>query len=351
MKTHLRWLLGLLVLVSASCSKPARAKRYMAGSRRAYHQARASLLAGEMGSAERLAQKSRELALRAEALFPSGPMHDSLKEQVELSRCMAGIFEEPCASVKLWLKSLGTQDFDLLFFVFDHDLFTESFYSARGEEASVEQRKAFEHAFRGAYKRTLQKYGEFLSSWKLDSTDARYEGQDAMVECRLKLLGNEERMRFWLKRKENVWRIRDFSVSSDMTSRASQVMAKAGAALRDEADILDVFSGKGVFEALAEVEEFQDVDLEDWTNPLVGHYVRSTKPLEMSREGQPITVPAQTMLKVVQQDRTDKSRLFVRTNEVNPSERAIGQVRLEDTDYEGTDESSLWGVDSLGVDD
>jgi len=350
-RTCFRWFLGLILLASVSCSKPARAKRYIAASRRTYHQARASLLAGEIGNAERLAAKSRDLALKAEAIFPSGPMHDSMEGQLELSQCMAGLFEDPSCSVKMWLKSLATQDFDLLFFVFDHDLFTESFYSARGEEVSARQKEAFQHGFLGSYKRTLQKYGEFFSSWKVDDLETRRDGNRAEVDLHLRLLGNEQWMRFWLERKRKIWMIQDFSVSSDMKSRASEVMAKAAVALGDEVDVVEIFRGKGIFEAFAEAESLNVFDLDSWKNPLVGHYVRSTEPLEMSRNGETIPVPPNTILKVVQQARSDKSLLFVRTTEVSPSKRAIGQVRVENTDYEGTDETSLWGVDSLGVEE
>jgi len=320
-------------------------------SRKTYHQARASLLAGDTKHAKLLAEKSRKSARKASELFGASPMRGSLAEQVDLSECMAGLFESPVYAVKLWMNSLKKQDFDLLFYVLDQRFLMDHFFSGREAALSEKERAAVEAAFQGAHKKSLEKYGEFFAAWEVEVKELEHVDNEAVLECCFQLLGKEEKVSFWAYREGLVWRIKDFSVSSDMETRASEILARAGRRVDPDINLVELLRDKGLFETISEVYGEGIQDQEQWRNPLVGHYVRCVEPIELYREGKIVLVPQHTMLKVVQQHKSDKAILFVRTTEVETRDRAIGEVRLEDTDYEGTDETSLWGVDSLGVEE
>lgn len=331
--------------VTCSCSGPARAKKLLKASERLCGEARASLLAGNAGRAQTRSDQARRAAERAARVLSSGPLKEMASEQLAEAKILSSVFTDPVASIQLWLRALGAKDFDLAFVAFDQDVFVDAFFSHR-EPPTEAERARFRQAFEGSFQLTFKKYGEFLSAWNLAETKAEILGDSASVESQLELMGKKERVRFWLVKKAGMWKVQDFSTSKDGVARASELFERAGMRIAADADPAEVFEGKGFFEALSEAGAADQSELARWDSPLVGHYVRALKAVDMKRGDRDVSVPQGMLLLVVQQQPADKSVLYVRTTEANVRDAAIGTVRLEETQVVGTDETELWGTDS-----
>ena len=351
MTTKRFYLLCLPVLCGflSSCSRPARARRYIEKSDQAYQQAKAHLSDGDMKKAKGLADRSLALAEKAASLVPEGPLHETIEKKTRTAGFLAGAFEDPVKAFLLWSDSILQGDMDMSLLLFDYRrLLTES-CGDRLAPMSQEKKSQLEEMIARSVVRTISDYSELLANWKTTESKGSVTGEDAVVQCTIQALDRVREMRFWLHRGEGLWKVYDFTVGKDRVTE--DFAAMMGRLDRDE-DLVEFFRGKGLFEAFSQIKDATSMDVVYMRKPLIGRYVRAKEPLDATRKGAAEKIEAGALLKVIDQTVGSQGRkeLVVRTTEPSISGAAVARVPEDSTVYEGSDENAVWGVFTSDID-
>jgi len=336
------WVLGCLLFFS-SCSKLSRGRRLLSSSRKAYDQARTCLISGDVSKAKEFASRSVQLSEKAEDLLRATPLKDAAAGDVKRSQVLRSAFDGPEGAIRLWFQTTVERDRDLNAYIFDlSDLF-DVVCGAAGEQQLNSERERLRTALLQSYQRTLGTYEDVLSNWEPRNVVTEIEGEHASLQCTFEMANVKNELSIYLRNTDGIWRAHDFATrGGKATEMATRLLGMVG----DGVDLVSFFDGRGLFEALAQVEEIQRFDGLFNERPLIGCYVRTTEDVKLLRGETDECVECGRILKIIDQNwaGSEPGAIMVRTTEADPRESAVGRISLEVAKVVGTDESELWGV-------
>jgi len=340
------WTISFLcLLLMSSCSRTAKVRRYLARSEQLCEQARNAMLNGNAVEALSLAEKAETMAKRAVDLTDSGPGGERATRCGNAAARLGLGMKAPSGAVLLWIYTVAEEDLDLAVRLFDFSDIVEAVDLSPSGMNRSEWRKETERAIRESTRKSIQNHSEVFSQVSCVVTQEELHGNEATVECEFGLLKQRRPVTFWMRRKDGLWRIRDFSLSGH---RATTLFASLAKEVPDSAEPSHFLEGKGVFEAFSTVEGAASIDPVFSKRDFQHHYVRAVHPLTLTRGEEQIVLEANGIAKVIDQfqDSSGHTLLLIRTTEADLSHCAIGEVPTTEVQPLGTDESEIWGITS-----
>jgi len=341
--------LPILLIAFSSCSRPARARRYLDKSKQAYEEAKSQLLSGNPKTAKPLAAKALVFAQKASSLVPTGPLHESIAKKVQSADHLAGSFEDPVKGLLLWAEAVIDGETTMALLLFDHRRLLSETCPDRLAKLSLEEKSQLEEMLSESLTRTINEYSELLANWSIAESNGSVKGQEATVYCDVYGFDRTRGITFWLHKNDGFWRIYDLTIGKDRMSDDFGTMIKR---LGEDESLVEFFRGKGLFEAFSQIKDASSMDVVYMKKPLIGRYVRATDSIDATRGGIAVTIEEGTLLKVIDQTlgHEGSREIVVRTTEPDVKEAALARVPERMAEYAGSDEDALWGVSTSEMD-
>jgi len=332
----------LACLFLLSCNKQAKIRKLTEASKDLLQEARQTLLRKETLQAKTLALKAKKDAERALSLAKGGPHETLVQEQFDKALLFSDLFEKPKAAVRFWFQAMADEDVDIVVELFDTSYILERLGEIRKEKMTPSSMKALYRAFDASCERTADRYADVMIAWHWLDITSEVQGQEAIVKTTFKVAGSPMNMNFWLRKGDGLWRPIDFSLED---RRASDILWDLAVSVNEEMDFADLFRDKGVFEAFSVLREAEKYGRAFLQKPLLGHYVRVLRQVQLERQGKPVLLKEGRILRVMDQlTKEDRPHVMVRTTEADPEEWCTGFIPEEAVEHIGTDETEIWGV-------
>jgi len=313
----------------------------------AYERSKTALLTGDPEEAFSLAERSVAFGEKADSMAGFGGFDTGSSEQKVACKVFAAAFQDPAEAVNLWLKGAAEGEEEMTCFLFDSGRTFAKAFGERQRRAPREDWAELAAAVAESFQRTTRRYTEILSASKPGTSPVSVSGDQATLRYRLELSGESMETKVWLHQEDGIWRIYDISLGQE---RCSDVVAALASALNGNVDLISFFEDKDLVEALSDLRDAERLERMFETKPMIGQYVRLTKPTTLVRGGgTKEQVKQGTILKVMGQgkNRTGEILVFVRTTEADIKGSAMGAISQESTEPVGSDETELWGVDAV----
>lgn len=338
------------MLFACGCSKESRGRHSLDVSIKASGQAKDCIIDHDYRSAERWADKAKVYADKAQVLPENHPFHKKTDEQLNLSQLLAGSFDDPESSVKLWWDSIGKDDTKLALAIFDvHRTIGDIVPSGS---------KPLEDAFTGSLMKLYSQYLQTVSTMSLRTSVPKNDGsgpndpKEAIVDCSLTLpngLVKGANFSIYLYLDDNIWRLYDMSTQfyTGNNTRATEAMRDyAKDASVDE--LLKKFDGKNLMDVFGSLDKLREQSaFLRADRGLVGSYVTLLEPAVLKRGKEEVPYGVGTYLTVISCGEIGgEPSVVVCTNHANDKDKAYGEVKRSLVEDKGNDESNLWGTSS-----